>query len=158
MKTSLTILMALLASTVAMAADLTGRASVIDGDTLEIHGQRIRMHGIDAPESAQTCTINGKPYRCGQRSAMALADKIGARPVVCEGREHDRYRRLIAICRLGKEDLNAWLVSEGLALAYVRYSQDYVGQETAARKARRGLWAGEFMAPWDWRKAPPSER
>ena len=109
------------------AEELTGVASIIDGDTLEIHGKRIRLHGIDTPESRQTCLDSaGKPWRCGQKAALALADRVGRRTVRCEGKKHDRYKRLIAVCYQDKIDLNAWLVSEGWAVAYRKYSEDYV--------------------------------
>ncbi len=132
---------------------LTGTASVIDGDTLAIHGHRIRLHGIDAPESGQTCEdAGGRSYRCGQVAALALADRIGRRPVTCIARDTDRYGRRIAVCEEGGRDLNAWMVAGGHALAYRRYSRDYVGEEAAARDAGRGLWQGRFVAPWDWRR------
>ena len=131
---------------------LVGRASVIDGDTLEIHGQRVRLIGIDAPESDQAClNATGQSWRCGQRAALALADRIDAATVTCEGNERDRYGRLLAVCKARGEDLGAWIVKEGLALAYRRYSTTYIGQEDAARTARRGMWAGTFVPPWDWR-------
>lgn len=135
------------------AETLTGRASVIDGDTLEIHGTRIRLHGIDAPEGEQTCQMRDKTVRCGQQAAFALADKVGSRAITCEGGERDRYGRLIAVCRLRGQDLNAWMVTQGWALAYRYYSSDYVGQEARASARKRGLWQGEFVAPWDWRQA-----
>jgi len=86
---------------------IVGVASVIDGDTLDIHGQRIRLHGIDAPESGQFCEKEGKQYRCGQRAALALVDKIGRATVRCEQRDIDRYKRIVAVCSLGNVDLNA---------------------------------------------------
>jgi endonuclease YncB( thermonuclease family) len=88
-------------------ADLTGRASVIDGDTLHIHDQRIRLHGIDAPEARQTCEADGQTYRCGHQAALALADHIGQGTVVCDGRDLDRYGWVMAVCHLGAEELNA---------------------------------------------------
>ena len=137
----------------AQAETLVGQATVIDGDTVEIHGNRIRMAGIDAPESRQVCTgADGEEYRCGKVAAFALADRIGRAVVTCEGGERDRYKRLLAVCSAGGADLNAWLVEEGLAVAYRRYSKVYVAQEDAARLAKRGLWAGDFQMPWVWRK------
>ena len=88
----------------AAQSPIVGVASVIDGDTLEIHGQRIRLHGIDAPESRQFCEKNGKKYRCGQQAALALADKVGRATIRCEQRDIDRYKRIVAVCRLGSED------------------------------------------------------
>src|SRR5262245_22562373 len=111
------------------AADLTGQAAVIDGDTIEIHGQRIRFFGIDAPESKQTCEADQQTYRCGQQAALALADEIGQQTVICEKHDVDRYGRIVAVCRAGGEDLNAWMVSQGWALAYRHYSTAYVSQE-----------------------------
>ena len=136
----------------ANAGNLLGQASVIDGDTLEIHGQRIRLHGIDAPESGQTCTAGGQTYRCGQKAAQALSDKIGQQTVRCEQRDTDKYGRAVAVCRIGAEDLNAWMTLQGWALAYRQYSKDYVSQEQEAQAAKRGVWTGTFQAPWDWRK------
>ena len=125
---------------------------VIDGDTIEIHGQRIRLYGIDAPESRQTCEAAGEVYRCGKDAAFALADFIGRHTVKCEDHGRDRYDRMIAICYAGSQDLSAWLVDEGWALAFRRNSVAYVSNERAAETAGRGMWRGEFVAPWDWRK------
>ena len=119
------------------AADLTGRASVIDGDTIEIHGQRIRLFGVDAPESRQTCTIGGRSYHCGRDAAAVLSAFIGARPVACEKRGIDRYGLMVARCRVDGEDIGAWMVSQGWALAYGRYSHTYDDDELAARANKR---------------------
>ncbi|MCJ2039230.1 thermonuclease family protein [Methylobacterium sp. J-059] len=135
------------------AEPIIGRASVTDGDTVVIHGTRIRLFGIDAPESAQVCEdAAGKEYRCGQVAALALSDWIGEAPISCEPRDTDRYGRTVAICRKGPEDLNAWMVAQGHAVAFRRYSSDYAGQEAQARAAKRGIWAGTFEDPAGWRR------
>jgi endonuclease YncB( thermonuclease family) len=133
---------------------LQGVAWVIDGDTIEIHGTRIRLNGIDAPESAQTCDdAQGRPWRCGQRASLALADRIGRGTVSCDPTGIDRYGRTIADCRLDGESLNGWMVRMGWAVAYRHYALDHVGDEDRARAAQRGLWQGRFDMPWDWRAA-----
>ena len=122
--------------------------------TLEIRGQRIRLHGIDAPESRQLCaTAEGQRWRCGQEAALSLADRIGRRQVSCTLRDIDRYGRFIAVCHQDGTDLNGWLVREGWAVAYRRYSRDYIRDENEARSARRNIWSGRFDMPWDWRRA-----
>jgi endonuclease YncB( thermonuclease family) len=135
------------------AETITGIASVIDGDTLEIRGTRIRLHGIDAPESSQRCIrLFGQEWRCGQQAALALSDWIGRRSVSCEERDIDRYGRTIAVCSQDGVDLNSWMVREGWAVAYPQYSRDYVGEEADARRAGRNIWSGSFVMPWDWRR------
>lgn len=135
-------------------AILAGVASVIDGDTLDLHGQRIRLHGIDAPESRQTCQRDSESWRCGQTAALALADHIGRQPIHCEQRDVDRYKRVVAVCRLGGADINDWLVRRGWAMAYRQYSKDYVAAEAAAKAAKVGIWAGTVEPPWEWRRRP----
>jgi endonuclease YncB( thermonuclease family) len=133
------------------AVAVVGVASVIDGDTIEIHGQRIRLYGIDAPEASQPCDLDGKPWRCGQASANALVEHIGRRPVTCAPRDRDRYGRLVAACSVGGASISAWMVREGWAVAYRRYSQDFVADEAAAHAAKRGIWRSSFIVPWEWR-------
>lgn len=137
----------------ASSSAIVGRAHVVDGDTLKIRGTRVRFYGIDAPESHQTCLDgSGREYRCGRRATRALAEKIGGETVTCDPRDVDRYGRTVAVCHVGKEDVNGWLVSEGLAVASSRYSLAYILNEIAARIAGRGLWAGTFTTPEDWRR------
>jgi len=131
---------------------IVGRASVIDGDTIEIRDHKIRLFGIDALEDGQKCMSGGKRQRCAQRSAMALADRIGQRNIACEKMDRDRYGRIVAICRVDGESLNAWLVAEGWALAYRRYSRLYVKNEKTARRAEKGIWATRFVKPWEARR------
>jgi endonuclease YncB( thermonuclease family) len=134
--------------------DIVGVASVTDGDTLEIHGTKIRLHGVDAPESSQMCLDKeSKQYRCGQRSALALSDMIGRKTVTCTPINLDRYGRTVAKCFVGDVNINAWLVENGFARAYQQYSKDYVALENAAQNAKIGIWQGQFEDPWDYRKA-----
>ncbi len=143
---------------IAATGIIESSAKVIDGDTLHIAGQRVRLHGIDAPESAQKCKdAKGGEYRCGQEATAALANRIGQHPISCKGTDIDRYGRVIAVCRLGAEDINAWMVAQGWAMAYRTYSLDYVSQEGQARAAGRGIWRGEFTPPWDWRTSQRDE-
>jgi endonuclease YncB( thermonuclease family) len=132
---------------------ITGIAAVIDGDTIEIRGIRIRLFGIDAPEGAQDCgRADGTRWDCAQRATSALENYLRNRPVVCVRRDVDRYGRLVGQCTVSGVDVNAWLVRNGWAVAYTRYSRDYVRQEAEARAARRGIWSGDFVMPWEWRR------
>ena len=147
----------------ALAQSLVGRASVVDGDTLEIHGVRIRLWGIDAVESSQTCLdAGGKPWPCGRQAAFALDDFLGQRTVRCERRDTDRYGRVVAVCYVGGVEVNRWLVEQGWALAYVKYGGSvYLDAQRQAQAARRGVWQGSFQPPWEYRKSPgavPSAR
>ncbi len=152
--TGAVLLVGLLAATatVGSATQLQGTATVIDGDTIEIHDERIRLDAIDAPESQQLCRqSDGAQWHCGQKSALALSDFIGRSTIRCEPRGLDRYRRIIAVCFKSGIKLNAWMVQQGWAIAYRKYGLDYVAQEDDARQNRRGLWQGSFAMPWDWR-------
>ena len=144
-----------------IAETISGVPVVIDGDTLRFGrvGERVRLEGVDAPESQQQClNAAGKRYRCGQEARSALAGFMGKKPVRCQGSQRDRYGRVIAVCFAADgTDLNGWLVSEGWALAYRRYSRQYILQEEAARKAKRGLWSGRFVKPWQWRRGERME-
>lgn len=130
------------------ARDLSGRASVIDGDTLVIAGERIRLVGIDAPELAQQCRRAGVAYGCGREARAALSGLAGSAPVTCSGWARDRYGRWLATCRSEGGNLNADMVADGWAVAFGAHE----AEQAAARAARRGLWAGDFQPPADWRR------
>lgn len=136
----------------AQHAAIAGPATVIDGDTLDVAGVRIRLWGIDAPESRQVCTVAGQDYPCGGRATQHLRALVGERPVACEPRATDRYGRTVALCRVEGRDLGAAMVRDGWAVAFERYSMDYVLQEQEARAAKRGLWEGTFTPPEVWRR------
>ena len=130
-----------------------GRARVIDGDTIKIGKSRIRLHGIDAPESKQRCKDKKLNYwLCGQAATKALSKKINNRVVECFSEKKDKYKRHIAICSVDGMNLNQWLVLHGWAIAYRKYSKDYLEAETAAKSIETGIWAGEFILPWEWRR------
>ncbi|MBP7242751.1 thermonuclease family protein [Amaricoccus sp.] len=133
-------------------AELAGAARVLDGDTLDIGPVRVRVHGIDAPEFSQTCAAaGGSEWTCGKAAAARLGALIRDRRVVCDPRERDQYGRIVARCEAGGVDLGGALVAEGLAWAFVRYSDDYEATEAAARAAGLGIWQAETMTAWDWR-------
>jgi endonuclease YncB( thermonuclease family) len=137
----------------AFADDLIGQASVIDGDTIEIHGTRIRIFGIDAPESDQLCrNEESELYRCGQKASNALFDFIARRPLECVEVDRDRYQRTVAVCSVGGTDIADWLVRNGLALDWPKYSKgDYANAQAEAKREQRGMWSGSFREPWNYR-------
>ena len=146
----------LLAASPVFAQTITGRAETVDGDTLIIGEAQIRLNAVDAPETDQTClNANGRPYDCGIMARDRLRAKIAQAIVTCMSEGEDRYGRRLATCQIENENLNRWLVTEGLAIAYVQYSSLYVADEADARKSQRGLWSGAFTAPWDWRHRTP---
>ncbi|MEO8467443.1 MAG: thermonuclease family protein [Gammaproteobacteria bacterium] len=140
------------------AAEITGRVSkAIDGDSFEIGSDRVRLFGIDAPEGRQDCRRNGQTWRCGEEAAAKLRSLVQGATLRCTPHDTDEYGRSVAVCKNGSTDINAEMVRAGLALAYRRYSTDYVDEENDARNAKRGLWAGEFTKPWDYRRESREE-
>lgn len=142
------ILILLMLALPASAEGVSGRARVVDGDTLVVAGVHLRLSGIDAPESKQICRdLAGRGWPCGARATAALETLTRGAEVRCTGDERDRYDRLLARCTAGGRDLGATLVAEGMAFAYRKYSLAYVAEEEQARAARRGIWAGRAEAP-----------
>ena len=132
--------------------DVTGNARVVDGDTIHIGKTKVRLWGIDAPETKQVCQRDGKLWQCGEAATEALRQFIGNSPVICESHGKDRYGRMIGKCNVNGLDIGGEMVSRGLALAYTRYSRYYLPNQNEARAAGVGIFAGEFMPPWEWRR------
>ena len=147
------ILLLLSVTEISHAGDIKGKPRIVDGDTIWIGPEKIRLHGIDAPESKQTCKrAVSTEYRCGEMATFVLAEIIGKRWVTCKGEMIDRYKRRISVCYAGPNDINAEMVKRGWAVAYRRYSKDYINEEELAKKYKLGIWQGKFIKPWDWRK------
>jgi len=147
------VLMLLLLSSAALADNFVGQASVIDGDTLEIHGMRIRLWGVDAPESTQLCRgEDSLKYRCGSTAANDLDAYIARRPVNCIPLSLDQYGRTVATCSVAGRDLAEWLVRNGLALDWPQYSKGrYHEAQREAERTGQGLWKGSYVEPWLYR-------
>ncbi|WP_375461603.1 thermonuclease family protein [uncultured Enterovirga sp.] len=128
--------------------DVSGPVRVVDGDSLDLDGRRIRLKGIDAPELGQTCERRGGTYRCGEVAREALRDLTRGGPVTCRISGQDRYGRSLAICTSGENELGAVLVRRGLAVSYGAYE----AEERDARSRHVGLWEGRFEIPSDWRR------
>ena len=134
------------------ATELAGFPKIVDGDTIHINSYKIRLEGIDAPEMKQKCMKDQKEYFCGKISKNRLKEKIGNIVIKCISSGKDRYKRYLATCFNGKTNLNKWMVKNGYAIAYRRYSKMYVDEEEFAKKNNLGLWSGTFIKPEKWRK------
>lgn len=148
----LSAILAMIAPTAGAASTLTGKARVVDGDTLSVAGVRIRLEGIDAPELAQQCTLAGRPWRAGKSARQRLVRLIADHPVTCRSLGRDGYGRIIASCQAAGRDLAGELVRAGLAWAFVRYSTTFVAEEQAARRAGLGVWQGRCETAWAFRR------
>jgi len=134
-------------------SEIVAHPIIIDGDTIRIDDKRIRLYGIDAPEAKQTCKKrDGSVFLCGDMATFALASLIGEHLVSCRQTDKDRYGRIIAVCSAGTVILNVEMVRSGWAMAYRRYSTEYVEHELEAKAAQRGMWQGRFVNPREWRK------
>ena len=136
----------------AFADDITGKARVIDGDTIDINGTRILFHGVDAPELGQTCLGYRGEFPCGEHARRMLAREADGQEVTCHERGLDKYGRVYAVCHVDGLDLGAHMVRMGWAMAYLEYSLDYVDSEKWARALITGLWKTRFVPPWEWRR------
>ena len=125
---------------------------VIDGDTIHVNNNKIRLHGIDAPEIKQKCMENGEEWHCGIKSKNALENLIFNQKVDCEISNIDKYRRFIATCFINNQNINQYMVVNGWAIAYRYYSIKYVEDEVKARKNKLGIWIGKFQEPYLFRK------
>lgn len=134
------------------AGAIIGVARVIDGDTLEIAGQRIRLYGIDAPESSQTCLHSTGEWDCGNRAGLWLAQLLANNELSCMPKGDDQYGRTVATCTIGETDVGGALVKEGWAVAYRSITKTYVIAETDAKRKRLGLWDSKFTMPWEFRQ------
>ena len=131
---------------------ITGNAKVIDGDTIHIGSNKIRLHGIDAPETDQTCEKKNITWFCGQESTKALTNFINNQKVICNTNGTDRYKRYISVCFVNNFNMNEFMVENGWAIAYRYYSKDYVESEDKAKKNKVGIWQGSFQEPYFFRK------
>ena len=141
--------------------EISGNAQIIDGDTIKINSKKIRLYGIDAPELKQMCkkpylTIIfftfTKDYPCGKISTQKLQKKINNKVITCKILDIDRYKRLIGECYKRNLNLNSWLVSNGYAVAYRKYSKKYIPNEINAKNEKKGIWQGKFEMPWEFRR------
>ncbi len=133
-------------------AEISGAARVVDGDTLEVGGETVRLFGIDAPELDQFCDRGGVEYLCGVMATAWLVERTLGALVTCSGDERDRYGRRLAVCQAGGIDLNAGLVRAGWAVAFRRYSKRYIADEDVAKRDGIGMWSGDFIEPTSWRR------
>ena len=137
-------------------APIVGNAFVADGDTLTIAGTRIRLIDIDAPELDQTCLdAQGRDWPCGRQASAQLRSHTRGRDLTCQPKSRDQYGRTLATCTLPDgSDINAWMVEQGLAVTS-GYDNVYGAQQADAKSAKRGLWAGSFTPPRQWRQQHP---
>ena len=131
---------------------ILGKAKIIDGDTIHIKSNKIRLHGIDAPETKQTCKIDNQDWYCGKQSTKELKNLIKNQKVECNVNDVDRYNRYVAICYVNEININKWMVKNGWAIAYRYYSKDYIVEEKYADDNKLGIWKSEFIEPYAYRR------
>ena len=131
---------------------IKGIVKVIDGDTIHIENNKIRLHGIDAPEQKQTCTFEANEWNCGQDATFFLSNLINRKSVNCRVNEIDQYKRLVAVCFIDNININQIMIISGWAIAYRYYSKDFIKEEKIAKKNKAGIWRGTFEEPYIYRK------
>ena len=131
---------------------IKGKAKVIDGDTIHIGNNKIRLHGIDAPEQKQTCNFEGNEWNCGQDATFFLSNLINKKSVSCRVNDIDQYKRLVAVCFIDNININQIMIISGWAIAYRYYSKDFIKEEKIAKKNKIGIWRGTFEEPYIYRK------
>jgi len=134
-------------------AMIYGRAEVVDGDTISISKLRVRLKGIDAPESNQKCSKENGTWDCGKVATKKLRGIIGEKPVTCVYGKTDRYRRPLGVCSIDGMDISAFMIKNGWAIVYMSNNKTYISLESEAKYKKVGLWQGAFQEPWLWRKA-----
>lgn len=138
---------------------VAGKAKVLAPDVIAVGKHLVQLFGVDAPEERQACiTHKGNEWNCALAATKTLLDLVGDFDVVCEARMPPRLRRIYAECKVGDTNVNESLVRAGLAMVVRDETEDYVPAEEEARAAQRGIWSGDFMAPWDYRKTPAGAR
>ena len=125
---------------------------IIDGDTIHLNNEKIRFTGIDTPELKQTCSKNNEIIYCGIQARQLLINKIGKNKVNCVKEGKDQYKRTLAECFVNDLSLSRFLVREGYAFAYRKYSKKFIEDENFAKNNNMGIWSMKFEYPWDWRK------
>lgn len=150
---TISLILILVSGAAAAAAPISGTGRSIDGDSLKVGDTEVRLYGIDAPELTQTCQRDGRAWGCGSDAAYQLSKLINGKQVSCSTMGVDTFGRTLARCKAGEIDLNRTMVATGFALAYRRYSTDYVSAEQSAKLARRGIWNGTFELPSEVRHA-----
>jgi len=153
MKTFFLIIICLLFITkIGHSKTIVGKPRIIDGDTIHIKSNKIRLHGIDAPETKQTCKIDNEEWYCGKQSTKELKKLINNQKVNCITNDVDIYNRYVAICSVNEININQWMVKSGWAIAYRYYSTDYIVEEKYASDNKLGIWKSEFMKPYAYRR------
>ena len=137
----------------ASQAPVFGNGQAKDGDSLMVGDREVRLFGIDAPEYDQSCKRAGQDWACGSAAAEKLAQLVTGKNVVCSSVGTDQHGRLLGRCMVGATDVNRAMVASGYAVAFRRYSSDYVSAEDSARVSKRGIWSGTFQMPSDYRHA-----